>query len=98
MTEVGWWLLYDWVMGENSSLAFASPLQFLGYVTTRNTNGSVESALFEYDTDWAWASGFEASTDLGWRIEDLRRSLDLRPQTRDEGRSIRRKVTYTFAL
>lgn len=80
MTEGGWWLLYDWVMGENSSLAFASPLQFLGYVTTRNTNGSVESALFEYDTDWAWASGFEASTDLGtdlgWRIEDLRRSLE----------------------
>jgi len=77
VTEVGWWLLYDWVIGDGSPLAFVSPLQFLGYVTTRNADGSIESALFEYDTDWEWASGFEASTDLGWRIEDLREPLEL---------------------
>lgn len=77
VTELGWWLGYDWVMDGSSSLSTVSPAQVYGHVTRRNEDGSVETVLLAHSLDITWAGGFELSTDTEWRRENLREGFDL---------------------
>jgi len=80
-TEGAWYVSYDWLAKESSSIRQISPIQFWGFVTTRNDDGSVESALYEYDTDVRWKSGMFVWMDLEVHYEDLRSPLELPENT-----------------
>jgi hypothetical protein len=75
-TELGWYLSYDWLMGERTAFRKLSPLQFFGFVAIRNADQSVQSALYEYDTDFQWKSGASLGFDLQLHFEDLREAID----------------------
>lgn len=75
-TELGWYLSYDWLMDERTAFQRLSPIQFFGYVDLRNVDGTVESALFEYDTDFYWKSGSSIWMDFEIHDEDLQNVLN----------------------
>ena len=74
-TELGWYVSYDWLLREGTPLRTISPAQFFGFVTLRNEDRSLESALYEYNLDIAWKSGADIWADLEIHVEDLREPL-----------------------
>ena len=62
---------YDWLMGKGTAIRQVSPLQFSGFIVLRNEDRSVESAEFDYNTDFEWKSGAALSMDLEMDYEDL---------------------------
>ena len=74
-TELGWYVSYDWLRGEETPLRTISPLQFFGFVALRNEDRSIESALYEYNMDITWKSGADVWADLEVHVEDLREPL-----------------------
>ena len=80
-TEGAWYISYNWLASESSTIRQISPIQFWGFVNTRNEDGSVESALYEYDTDLQWKSGASFWMDLQLHYEDLREPLNFPDNT-----------------
>ena len=74
-TELGWYFSYDWLMGERTAFRRLSPTQFFGFVALRNADRAVESALFEYDTDFEWKSGADIGIDFEIHYEDLQETI-----------------------
>ena len=74
-TELGWYVSYDWLRGEETPLRTISPAQFFGFVALRNEDRSIESALYEYNLDLNWKSGAGLGADLQLHVEDLRQPL-----------------------
>lgn len=74
-TELGWYLSYDWLMGERTAFRKLSPLQFFGFVVLRNGDETVQSALYEYNLDLQWKSGASLGFDLQLHFEDLREPI-----------------------
>ena len=58
-------------MGKGTAIRQVSPLQFSGFIVLRNEDRSVESAEFDYNTDFEWKSGAALSMDLEMDYEDL---------------------------
>ncbi len=80
-TEYNWRISYDWFMEEESRFRQISPIQFWGFVATRNSDGNVESAQFEYDTDLHWNSGASVWADAELYYENLTDDLDFPEDT-----------------
>ncbi len=74
-TEFFWWINYAFLMDENSRFRQIDPVQFFGFAALRNEDNSVESAQFEYDTDFTFKSGASIWADVELYYEDLRDSL-----------------------
>ena len=72
---------YDWLMGKGTAIRQVSPLQLSGFVVLRNEDGSVESAEFDYNTDFEWKSGAALSMDLEMDYEDLTEDEDFPEDT-----------------
>ncbi|MCP4726409.1 MAG: carbohydrate binding family 9 domain-containing protein [bacterium] len=70
-TEYNWGINYNIFKGEESQFRQLSLVQFFGFVATRNIDGSVESAQFEYDTDFEWNSGATLWADAELYYENL---------------------------
>jgi hypothetical protein len=66
---------YDWIIGNGSKFRKISPIQFLGFAAFRNSDNSVESALFEHDINLTWKSGAFIWTNLETHYEDLRYTI-----------------------
>jgi hypothetical protein len=62
---------HDWIIGNGSQFRRVSPFQFLGFAAMRNEDNSVESVLFEHDTNLTWKSGASVWTALMANYEDL---------------------------
>jgi hypothetical protein len=74
-TELSWSLSYEWLQGEDSPFREVSPIQFFGHAVFRNEDRKLESAQFEYDTDFYWKSGASIWADLELHYEDLQEDL-----------------------
>jgi hypothetical protein len=71
-TEYAGRISYDWVIGNGSQFRMVSPLQFWGFATMRNEDGSLEYAQFEHNFKLTWKSGANIWTDLEHYHDDLR--------------------------
>jgi hypothetical protein len=80
-TEYSWRISYDWLKGEESPFRQVSPIQFFGFAALRNSDGSVESAQFEYDTDFFWKSGASIWADVELYYEDFKEALSFPDNT-----------------
>ncbi|MFC1564739.1 DUF5916 domain-containing protein [candidate division KSB1 bacterium] len=70
-TEYEWWFQYDPYASDESPLRKYSPMQLLGGIATRNSDGSVESAWAEWGTDCHWKNGAFIFADAEIWYEDL---------------------------
>ncbi len=80
-TELFWWISHDWFRDEGSRFSRISPIQFFGFATFRNDDRSLESAQFEYDTDFVFKTGGSMWADAELYYEDLQDTLSLPEDT-----------------
>ena len=73
-TEYVWNVSYNIFKDEESKFRQLSPFQLYGFVAARNSNGSIESAQLEYDTDFIWKSGASVWFDVEAYYESLTES------------------------
>lgn len=70
-TEFSWNISYNKFMNEDSPFRVISPIQFFGFAVLRNQDERVESAQFEYDTDFYWKNGASIWADAELYYEYL---------------------------
>lgn len=80
-TEFCWSISYNKFMDEKSPFRVISPIQIFGFAVLRNQDGSVESAQFEYDTDFSWKNGASIWADAELYYEDLPTSINFPENT-----------------
>ena len=71
LTELSWNISYNWFKSKRSTFRRISPMQFFGFVALRNSDHTVESALFEYDLDFEKKSGAGLGVDFELYYENL---------------------------
>jgi len=76
-TELSWSFRYLKLMRVESRFRRIDPFQLFGTVALRNEDQSVESAWFEYDTDFTFRDGGSVWWDAELYYEDLRTELPL---------------------
>ena len=74
-TEFNWSVSHDWILDSKSMLRQVSPIQFFGFIAMRNDDKTIESAQFEYDTDFIWKSGAGLWADFEAYYDDLKEPL-----------------------
>ncbi|MCP4728141.1 MAG: carbohydrate binding family 9 domain-containing protein [bacterium] len=80
-TDYAWQVQYDPYASDESSLRKYSPIQILGSVSTRNSDGSIESGWGEWGTDIHWKNGAYIFADAEVWYEDLREPLNFPDDT-----------------
>ncbi|HUF67346.1 MAG TPA: DUF5916 domain-containing protein [Longimicrobiales bacterium] len=72
ISDVSYSLSWSKLYGESGAIRRIDPFQLFGSVVVRNDDGSVESAMVEYDTDVTWKNGWSIWQDFELYHDDLR--------------------------
>ncbi len=80
-TDYAWQVQWDPYASDESPIRKYSPMQILGSVSTRNSDGSIESGWGEWGTDISWKNGSFIFADAEVWYEDIRDPLNFPENT-----------------